>query len=431
MSPKLAKILIAVATLAALALLFWGDVGADLRGVGVRSVLLPFLSSMVLFALGMRTVLWWVYRPMAPAADELAGLPSLTVVVPAYNEGPGVRKTIESILASAYPPELLTVIAVNDGSKDDTGVHIDAAAAACPERVTALHMPKNGGKRRAVHAGWSRARSEIVATVDSDSVVPPDSLANLVTPMVRDPRIGGVAGQVLVANREQNLLTRMLGVRYILGFDYIRAYQSMLRTVWCCPGALQAYRRAVIAPHLDGWRDQRFLGAQCTNGDDHAMTNLVLSLGYHTVYQANAPVFTLVPSHYVRLTKMFLRWGRSATREGLRAMRFAPRRTLLLGPVRGPLMLFDAVLQPLTIFAKLVGFGFAFYVLFAHPIWFARAALATTLIAVLYGLVFLRSERSTEVLFGILYAWFAMFGLIWVQPLATLTVRKNGWMTRG
>lgn len=431
MSPRAAKIGVAVVTVGALALLFWGDVGRELRGVGVRSLLLPFLSSMVLFALAMRTALWWAYRPMVPGEDELAGLPTLTVVVPAYNEGPGVRRTIESILASRYPAERLRVIAVNDGSKDDTGAHLDAAAAACPERVTALHMARNGGKRRAVYAGWVRAESEVVATVDSDSVVPPESLANLVTPLLRDRRVAAVAGQVLVENRQENLLTRMLGVRYILGFDYIRAYQSMLRTVWCCPGALQAYRRSVIAPHLDRWRDQHFLGAQCTNGDDHAMTNLVLSLGHHTIYQANARVFTLVPSHYVKLTKMFLRWGRSATREGLRALLFAPRRVLRLGPLRGPLMLFDAVMQPLTIFAKLVGFFFAFYILFAHPIWFARVALATTLIAVLYGLVFLRSERSTEVLFGILYAWFAMFALIWVQPLATLTVRKNGWMTRG
>ena len=47
------------------------------------------------------------------------------------------------------------------------------------------------------------------------------------------------------------------------------------------------------------------------------------------------------------------------------------------------------------------------------------------------SLIFLRSERSFEVAFGFLYAYFAMFALPWVQPLATLTVRRNGWMTRG
>jgi hypothetical protein len=42
----------------------------------------------------------------------------------------------------------------------------------------------------------------------------------------------------------------------------------------------------------------------------------------------------------------------------------------------------------------------------------------------------LRSERSPEVVFGLLYAYFALFALPWVQPYATLTVRHNGWMTR-
>ena len=41
------------------------------------------------------------------------------------------------------------------------------------------------------------------------------------------------------------------------------------------------------------------------------------------------------------------------------------------------------------------------------------------------------SRQSTDVLFGILYGWFALFGLFWVQPFATVTVRRNGWLTRG
>lgn len=424
---------LATAVVAALALwaLFATDLGADLAATTVRGAFLPFASALIVFALVSRVVLWLAYRPVHLTPAERAALPSLTVVIPAYNEGPGVRRTVESVLASAYPADRLTVIAVNDGSKDDTGAYLDAAARACPDRVTALHLPDNRGKRHALYEGFSRATSELVATLDSDSVVPPDSLAQLVAPLFRHRRVAGVAGKVLVHNRAKNLLTRMLGVRYILGFDFVRAYQSALRTVWCCPGALQAYRRAVIAPHLVRWRDQRFLGARCTNGDDHAMSNLVLSLGHDTVYQSNAPVLTLVPECYVKLCKMFIRWGRSATREGLRALAFTPRRAIALGPLRGPLVAFDALMQPLGIFTRLASFVGALVLLALAPSWWLKAALATTVVAILYGLVFLRSERSTEALFGVLYAWFALFALSWVQPFATLTVRKNGWMTRG
>ncbi len=425
-----AKVATALATLGALALLAWGGVGDDLAGVSGRGALLPSLSTMVLVALGMRLVLWLIYRPIRPTAAELEALPTLTVVIPAFNEGPRVRRAIESVLASDYPPDRLRVVAVNDGSRDDTGRHIDEAAAAAPARVRAIHLAENSGKRHAVYAGARAAESEVIATLDSDSRVPPGSLVQLVTPLVRHARVGGVAGKVIVWNRRDNLLTRMLGVRYILGFDFIRAYQSRLGNVWCCPGALQAYRRQVVAPHLDRWRDQRFLGARCTNGDDHALTNLVLSLGYDTVYQSTAEVETVVPRTHGRLARMYIRWGRSATREGLRALRFTPRRVWHKGPLLGPLIAFDAVMQPLTIFAKLIGFVAAFWVVFAHPLWFVKLALGTTVLAILYALIFLRSERSTEVLFGILYAWYAMFLLIWVQPFATVTVRGNSWLTR-
>ncbi|MGM0578473.1 MAG: glycosyltransferase family 2 protein [Myxococcota bacterium] len=401
--------------------------GAVSRVLGAGALL---MGGLFLVAWTLRVLLWARYRPMAPTARERADLPDLTVVIPAFNEGEMVRRSIESVLASDYPADRLRIVAVNDGSKDDTGAWIDTVAARHPERVRAVHMPVNRGKRHALYEGFRRVRTALVATVDSDSVVPPDSLAHLVTPMARDERIGGVAGKVVVHNRRENILTRMLGVRYILGFDFVRAYQSELRTVWCCPGALQAYRMDLVRPHLDAWLGQTFLGASCTNGDDHAMTNLVLSLGADTVYQANAPVETLVPSTYSKLCKMYVRWGRSATREGLRALRFAWHRALGLSPLRGPLMLMDALLQPLTIALQLTGAFLGLWVLLAEPAFVLQATAATTAFALAYCLIYLRSERSVETLWGLVYAWYAMVALAWVQPFATLTVRRNGWMTR-
>ena len=391
--------------------------------------LLFTIATTVTAVLAVRLLLWGLYRPLDAVGED--ALPHLAVVIPAFNEGPMVRRAIESALQSRYPAGHLHVIVVDDGSTDDTAYHI--AQAATSERVTAITLPDNRGKRHALYAGFSLARDwgvELVATVDSDSIVPPDSLAALAAPLVSDARVGAVAGKVVAHNRGENLLTRMLGVRYILGFDFIRAYQSVLRTVWCCPGALQAYRLEVIAPHLEAWRDQRFLGARCTNGDDHAMTNRVLSLGYDSVYQSTATVETLVPSTYSRLCKMYIRWGRSATREGIRALRFAPRRAWSLGPLRGALVLVDAVLQPLTVLARGGALGAAATLGAVHPWGLAQAVCVTTLMALVYCVVFLRSERSVEAVFGLLYAWFAMIALPWVQPFATLTVRRNGWMTR-
>lgn len=427
--PARFRLVIALTLLASAGLLL---VAFHPRGLGLdlaASDLLPSLSVVILATLGTRLGLWLTYRP-APPPPSGAPLPTLTIVIPAFNEGPGVRTTIASILAADYPASHLTVIAVNDGSRDDTGLHLDAAASAHPGRVHVIHLPENRGKRHALHAGFSRATSDLIATVDSDSRIFADTLQNLVAPFLAYENTGGVAGQVRVWNRGRNLLTRMLHVRYLLGFDLIRAYQSQLKTVWCCPGALQCYRRSLVAPHLDAWRDQTFLGAACKNGDDHAMTNLVLSLGADTRYQKSARVETLVPERYGRLTRMFTRWGRSATREGLRALRFTPRRALQLGPLRGTLMALDALAQPLSILLRVGAVLGGAWLLFLDPVWLLRGLVAGTLFGILYGLVYLRSERSWDFAYGILYGWFAMFALFWVQPWATLTVRRNTWLTR-
>lgn len=426
------KAVIVLVTLALLAIALLWELHVDLGALS-QNPALSAVSLSVVGVIGVRVALWIGYRPIPPTeADE--SLPTLTVVIPAFNEGPGVVDTVESLLASRYPRELLRVIAVNDGSTDDTGEALDGALerlrAAGETRLTVIHLTQNSGKRLALYRGFTRADSEIVATIDSDSVARPDTLRALVAPL-RDARVAGVAGRVMVLNRFTNLLTRMLHVRYLLGFDFVRAYQSRLGTVWCCPGALQAYRLAVIAPHLELWRDQRFLGARCTNGDDHALTNLVLSLGHDTRYQSNAEVYTIVPETYRRLCKMFIRWGRSTTREGLRALVYTPRRALSKGLWRGTAIALDAISQPLAIALRLGSVVGGAWLIFASPPWLLRALLLTTLIALPYAFVYLRSERSTDVLFGVLYGWYALFALFWVQPFATLTVRRNGWLTRG
>ena len=408
--------------------------GSLLDAFGHQSIFKSAFTGLALLGLSafsLRALLWSWYQPTQLSADETVLLPSLTVVIPAFNEGKNVRRSIESVLGSDYPEQLLTIIVVNDGSSDDTAEHINAIAAQYPQRVRAIHLPSNQGKRHALYTGFRETFSEYVATVDSDSSVHPDSLRNLLAPMIRNPVVSGVAGKVIVQNRTTNVITRMLGVRFILGFDFVRAYQSKLRSVWCCPGALQAYRVTLIRPHLKRWLNQRFLDAKCTNGDDHSMTNLVLSLGHDTMYQSNAVVETLVPDNYKQLCKMYIRWGRSATREGLLALRFVRRRAKSKGVILGTGLFFDALLQPVSIALRIATVCAGPYLLLFHP-WAVVASIAMIgSLTLFYSIVFYISERSTDVIYTVLYAYFAVFALFWIQPFATATVRSNGWLTRG
>jgi hyaluronan synthase len=205
----------------------------------VRPSLLWSIMGIVL--LTFRTIVWFLYRPFPSAG--MADSPSLTVIIPAYNEGPMVRKSIDSVATALYPRDRLEIFVVDDGSKDDTWLHIQAAAKDYPDLVTSLRFPVNRGKRAALEAGFRWARGEIVVTIDSDSVIRRNTLLALAAPF-RDPKVGAVAGKVIAYNKKQGLIPRMLQVRYVLSFDFLRAVQSSYGTVYCCPGALTGYRRS-------------------------------------------------------------------------------------------------------------------------------------------------------------------------------------------
>jgi hyaluronan synthase len=380
--------------------------------VGMGTVLLMF-----------RTALWFGYKPAAAAT--MADAPPLTVVIPAYNEGPMVAQSIDSVAQASYPDGRLEIFVVDDGSTDDTWEHIQAAAARHPGVVTALRFEKNSGKRAALAAGFRRARGEIVVTIDSDSVIERHTLLALAGAF-RDPRVGAVAGKVSVYNRTAGIIPRMLHVRYALSFDLLRAVQSTYGTVYCCPGALAAYRTSVVREVLDAWMAQTFLGSPCSYGEDRAMTNDILAQGYDTVYQRTAVVHTIVPTTYRQLTKMFIRWERSHVREELRFARIVWSR-----PLRARVFsIFDNIIVNLRYpiaYASLV----LLVALVVHdPMTLVRVLAVIGLMSLFNMLYFLRSERSWSFLYGVVYAYFSFFALFWIFPYAVLTVRSRSWMTR-
>lgn len=373
--------------------------------------------------LTIRTLMWTRYRAFACASDDDA--PALTVIIPAYNEGRMVEKSIESVVAARYPRERLEVIAIDDGSGDDTWKYIERAAARHPGIVTAIRMPANGGKRAALAAGVRAARGDVVVTVDSDSVIEPASLLAIVGPF-RDPRIGAVAGKVAVYNRDRSLLARMLHVRFILSFDFLRSVQSTFGTVYCCPGALSAYRTAVFRDVLEKWERQTFLGVPCTYGEDRALTNLFFERGYDAVYQRSAVVHTVVPETYSKLCKMYLRWNRSYVREELRFARIVWKRPAL----QGLMALLDTTMTNVRYPVAWLTIAFWVTQSMSDPATLVRMLIAIGVASTFYMLYYLRSERSWDFLYGILYGYFSFFALSWIFPYAVVTVRARGWLTR-
>ncbi len=370
-----------------------------------------------------RTTLWFFYRPFAPATRQDA--PFMTVIIPAYNEGPMVAQAIDAVAAADYPRERMEIFVVDDGSRDDTWEHIERAARRHPQLVTPVRFPANRGKRAALAEGFRRARGEVVVSIDSDSVIERSALLAIAGPF-RNANIGAVAGKVAVYNRLEGLIPRMLHVRFILSFDMLRAVQSTYGTVYCCPGALSAYRLSVVRQVVDSWETQTFLGTPSTYGEDRALTNFILDLGYDTVYQSKAVVHTLVPETYAKLCKMYLRWDRSYIREEIRFARIVwkrPLKSMLIAWLDSTItnLRYPVGYTVLTLFVTLA---------LSDVRVLLRMLLAVGLMATFYMLYYLRSERSLDAVYGVLYAYFSFFTLFWIFPYALLTVRARSWLTR-
>lgn len=369
-------------------------------------------------------VLWLRYRPFR--APEGAEWPKVSVIIPAYNEGPMVGRSIRSVAACDYPKDKLEVIVVDDGSRDDTFFHMQYLRREFPDLVKLVRFSGNRGKRSALVAGIRAATGEVILTIDSDSEIDPRTVHEMVAPFLADEKIGAVAGRVAVLNRDSPI-SRMLEVQYTLAFDYGRAAQSVYRTVACCPGALSSFKKAIILPFMDEWENQRFLGRPVNHGEDQALTNIVLRQGYDTVYQRTAVVNTLVPTTYSQLSRMFLRWDRSYIVEGFSFARF------MFTKYREK----NRLLPIVTFFVSNLRFVLVAVAIMEAPKLFdtnvttvGRSMVALGLGAIFSAAYYLRFERSFRWIYGVLYAVFSLVALQWILPWALVTVRDERWGTR-
>ena len=365
------------------------------------------------------------YKPVPGAKDDC--LPCVTVVVPAYNEGPLVLETLRSLCLGDYPVEKFQLIAIDDGSMDDTWHWIQAGEEEFPEKITAVRLMKNSGKRRALYEGFTRATGEVLVTVDSDSIVNSDTVRNLVSPFVGDPDCGAVAGNVRVLNKT-GMIAKMLDVSFVFSFEFTRSAQSVLRTVLCTPGALAAYRRDLVMNVLNEWLTQKFLGREANIGEDRAITNLILRQGKSVLFQRDAVVYTSVPERYPNLCKMLIRWGRSNVRENLKMQSYAFGHFRSHHRMSARLLL---IMQHLWCFPSPLLFVSMLFMAVQLPMHIVITTLAgVALWGSVPALFYSCRYGWSDALWAYAYGIFHFAALAWITPYSFLTMRRTGWLTR-
>ncbi|WP_179348077.1 glycosyltransferase [Winogradskyella pacifica] len=370
---------------------------------------------------------YFKYKPIASVSDK--ELPTITVIVPAYNEGKQVWDTLMSLDNSNYPKEKIQIISIDDGSKDDTWDWMLDAKTKLGDRLEIYQQPENQGKRHALYRGFNLGTGEIYVTVDSDSIVTEDTLRNLVSPFVKDENCGAVAGNIRVLNNKKAMLPKMLDVSFVLSFEFVRSAESNLNSVLCTPGALAAYKSTAVHECLPQWINQTFMGQPSDIGEDRAMTNMILKQGKHVLFQKNAVAFTNVPEEYMGLYKMFIRWGRSNVRENLEMAKYVFTNFRAKGKSGTRILFISQFLKILMSYPLLI--SMLFFVI-VHPLLFIGSTLVTILVISTFSVLFFASQyKTTEGFWAYSYSILFTFGLFWITPYAIATANRRGWLTRG
>jgi biofilm PGA synthesis N-glycosyltransferase PgaC len=235
----------------------------------------------------------WDEPPTTPRAP----LPSLSVLIPAYNEEGYVGDAIEALLNAEYPTENLEIIVIDDGSTDHTYEEATTYTNQHPVRV--FHKD-NGGKFSALNYGLYFATGDLIAAIDADCSVEANALQQIVAPLQHDPDVGAVAGDVHVAN-QTNLLTYTQSLEYLVSINLHRRMYDALRIVPVIPGCLGVFRRSALEA-VGGYDPD-------TLTEDFDLTLQLLKHGYD-IRISPAVTYTETPPTWYDLYQQRLRWYR-------------------------------------------------------------------------------------------------------------------------
>ncbi|MGB3907164.1 MAG: glycosyltransferase [Methanomethylovorans sp.] len=211
-------------------------------------------------------------------------LPSITLIIPMYNEEKVIREKIENTALLDYPNDKLEVIIVDDYSKDNS---IEISKDAISKTSLKAKVVKNeGGKGKARGLNWifPQVSNEITVISDADALLKEDSLLQI-TKNYSDPMIGGVTGKIMIIS-DKRRISKSQEDSYRSYFDLWRQGESKIGSVSVCNGPLMSFRTNLL---------KRIKVDPDAYADDSDILFKIIQLGHRVVYDKKAIVFERVP----------------------------------------------------------------------------------------------------------------------------------------
>lgn len=185
-------------------------------------------------------------EPLPTTAEN--PLPTVSIVIAAYNEKASLPGKLASLEQLDYPADKVEWIIVSDGSTDGTGEFLTEAFAGHDNR-SCIHYEQSKGKCGALNEGVASARNDVILFMDARQVVSPN-VARALVPFLADESIGAATGE-LVLSEDSSLEAANFGM-YWRYEKWIRENETRLHSITGVTGALYAIRRADFLPNIIG-----------------------------------------------------------------------------------------------------------------------------------------------------------------------------------
>lgn len=280
------------------------------------------------------------YREEIEDVPELARYPSISILIPAFNEEEYIGDCLQACLDLDYPEEKVEIIVVDDGSTDRTA---DVVEEYTDERITLIQQ-ENQGKGGALNTALEEAENEIVVVEDADSELHPAALKNAVGYLEQENVAGVIASIKPLETR--TIVQKLQKIEYMLGM-LLRKLMAHLKTLYVTPGALSLYRREVV--EAEGGFDEGNLT------EDLEIALRLRNRGYDIEMALPAIARTALPATVRELFWQRMRWYRGLVQNTLKY------REMLFNRDYGYLGTFQMPLHILFPFVVILSLGLLFY----------------------------------------------------------------------
>ena len=230
-------------------------------------------------------------------APILSDYPPVSVVIPCFNEGAHVIESIESMLELNYPH--YDIIAVNDGSSDDTAEKLNMLAAMHP-KVRVIHLASNQGKATGLRTAAMLSTNEYLMCIDGDAILDKNCITWMMRHFIDGTRVGAVTGNPRIRNRS-SLLGKLQVGEFSSIIGLIKRAQRVYGRIFTVSGVVAMFRKSAL--HQAGYWSTNMIT------EDIDISWKLQTNHWSVRFEPNALCWILMPETLSGLFKQRIRWA--------------------------------------------------------------------------------------------------------------------------